>query len=117
MLFMNLSGLALIALIVWWFWLYKPAAAVTAAGKTAIVVENGVYSPARIQLTADQSSVLHFLRKDKSPCAEMVVFPDLDISAELAVDKTVDVKLPPLAKGEYAFTCQMQMYRGTLVVA
>jgi plastocyanin domain-containing protein len=116
MLVLNLLGLGLIALIVWWFWLYKPPVT-TGAGNTEIVVENGVYSPARLQLTAEQPAVLHFLRKDKSPCAEMVVFPDLDISVELAVDKTIDVKLPPLSKGEYAFTCQMQMYRGTLVVA
>ena len=57
-----------------------------------------------------------FLRKDASPCAETVIFPDLDISATLALGKTASVALPPLPAGEYAFHCQMQMYRGVLIV-
>lgn len=116
MLLVNIAGIVLIALIVWWFWLYKPAAAASAGGDIRIIVENGVYTPARIQLPADTPVSMQFLRKDKSPCAAMVQFPDLDISEELAVDKLVKVDLPALAKGEYPFTCQMQMYRGTLVV-
>jgi len=28
----------------------------------------------------------------------------------------VELTITPTASGEYAFTCQMQMYRGTLVV-
>lgn len=116
MLIVNIFGVLLIGLIVWWFWLYKPAA-VTGAGNTFnVIVENGVYTPARLQLPANTAVAVQFLRKDKSPCAAMVQFPDLEISEELTVDKQVRVELPPLAKGEYPFTCQMQMYRGTLVV-
>jgi plastocyanin domain-containing protein len=116
MLIINVIGVLLIALIAWWFWLYKPAGTHAQGGDTKIVVENGVYTPARLHVPANTPTSLQFLRKDQSPCAAMVQFPDLEVSEELAVDKVVQVPLPALAKGEYPFTCQMQMYRGVLVV-
>jgi plastocyanin domain-containing protein len=116
MLMVNLAGIALIALIVWWFWLYKPREVTLDDPAMVVVVENGSYQPARIKLAANQATRLQFLRKDASPCAETVIFPDLDISATLALGKTASVALPPLPAGEYAFHCQMQMYRGVLIV-
>ena len=117
MLVVNVVGVLLIGLIVWWFWLYKPAAAIVTGNGIQVIVENGVYTPARLQLPANTPVSVQFLRKDKSPCAAMVLFPALETSAELTVDKLVKVELPAMAKGEYAFTCQMQMYRGTLLVS
>lgn len=116
MIIVNILGVALIGLIVWWFWLYHPRQAALGEGDLLIVVENGVYQPSRIKLPADQSVTLNFLRKDASPCAETVVIPDLQISETLPVNHTKAVRLPPMKKGEYAFHCQMQMYRGQLTV-
>lgn len=111
----NLGGLAAIALIVWWFWLSKPRAqSSTGARPIEITVEGGVYTPARIEVPAGRPIILRFLRKDPSPCAEKVLFDDLGVSADLEVGKPVDVVIVPQA-GEYEFTCQMRMYRGTLV--
>ncbi len=112
----NLAGLALIALIVWWFWLYKPAEVELGEAKKVIVVDNGVYTPSHIKLKADQSTSLTFLRKDASPCAEMVVIPSLDFSANLPVGKEKTITLPAMKKGDYEFHCQMKMYRGQLIV-
>ena len=47
------------------------------------------------------------------PCAEKVLFDDLGVSAELPLGKSVTVT--PDKPGEYEFTCQMRMYRGTLM--
>jgi plastocyanin domain-containing protein len=116
MLIINLAGIALIALIVWWFWLYKPSDLALGDAGQVIMVENGVYSPARIKLAANRSTQLQFLRKDASPCAEMLLLPALDISESLPLNKRKAIALPPLAAGEYAFHCQMQMYRGVLKV-
>ena len=117
MLMINILGLLCIALIVWWFWLYKPTAVVAAEqGPITVLVANGSYQPARIQLPAGQATTLRFIRKDASPCAKMLVFNDLDISAELALNQTTDISLPAMAPGHYAFSCQMQMYRGELIV-
>lgn len=116
MIMINISGLLLIALIVWWFWLYKPEAVDSEGGRITIKVADGIYDPARISLPAGEQATIEFLRTDESPCSAMVVFPDLDISEELPVGTLKAVQLPELEAGEYAFTCQMQMYRGNLVI-
>jgi plastocyanin domain-containing protein len=116
MLIVNAAGIALIALIVWWFWLYKPREVDLDNGAVVVVVENGSYQPAHIKLMANQATELHFLRKDPSPCAEMLLLPDLNISENLPLNKPKTIGLPPLEAGEYDFHCQMQMYRGSLKV-
>lgn len=112
----NLAGLLAIALIVWWFWLSTPRAQRRSGGVIDVIVADGVYSPARIEVPAGQPVSLRFLRKDPSPCAEQVIFDDLQLSRELPLDTPVELKLNVPAPGEYPFTCQMKMYRGTLVV-
>ncbi len=112
----NLAGLALIGLIVWWFWLSKPKPQRATSGVIDVIVEGGVYTPARIEVAAGRPVTLRFLRKDPSPCAEKVLFDALGVSADLPVGQPVELTLSPQEPGEYAFTCQMQMYRGTLVV-
>tara|TARA_R110002110_G_scaffold12718_3_gene60886 strand:+ start:49089 stop:49442 length:354 start_codon:yes stop_codon:yes gene_type:complete len=116
MLMVNVVGVALIAVIVWWFWLYKPSDSTVSDSDTVILIENGVYSPSRISLPAKEPSVLHFLRKDASLCSEVVVLPDLEISVDLPLDQLQRVDLPALEKGEYDFHCQMKMYRGVIKV-
>ena len=114
----NLVGLVLMLAIVWWFWLAKPASVQGGSNsdQVDILVDDGVYTPSRIEVPANQPITLRFLRKDPSPCAEQVIFDDFDISAELPVDEYKAITLTPRQPGEYDFTCQMQMYRGTLVV-
>ena len=115
MVAINFFGVLLIALIVWWFWLYQPTVG-NQSQTITIVLNHGVYQPALIELPADQEATLLFLRKDASPCASTVVFPDLDISAELSLNEIKPVRLPPMPVGQYLFTCPMQMYRGQLRV-
>lgn len=110
----NLLGLALIALIVWWFWLYKPDSHIAPGEVQVIVVENGLYQPARLTVPAGQPVILRFLRRDPSPCAASVLIPDLEITEELPVGQEKLVRLPALDAGEYPFHCQMNMYRGVL---
>jgi len=116
MLFINLAGFTLIALIVWWFWLFKPKETGLDDKSLVIAVENGVYSPARIKVAAGNAIEIKFLRKDPSPCAETLLIPDLDVSEMLPLDKEKVIHLPALEPGEYAFHCQMQMYRGQITV-
>lgn len=116
MLLVNIVGIALIALIVWWFWLYKPAEVALGDGDIVVVVENGSYQPSNIKIAAHQATQVHFLRKDPSPCAEMLLLPGLEISETLALNKVSKIVLPALEPGEYDFHCQMQMYRGLLKV-
>lgn len=112
----NLAGIGLMAAIIWWFWLSRPATVQRGGGVIDVLVDDGVYSPSRIEVPVNQQVTLRFLRKDPSPCAEQVIFSDFGVSAELPVDEYKDVLLIPDKQGEFDFTCQMQMYRGTLVV-
>ncbi|GAA3717062.1 cupredoxin domain-containing protein [Oceanisphaera sediminis] len=116
MMLVNVLGVLLIALIVWWFWLYQPQATDLGDSELIIVVENGTYQPSRIKLLADQPASLHFLRKDSSPCSETILIPDLKLSDTLPLNKVKKIALPAMRKGEYEFHCQMKMYRGRLVV-
>ncbi|MBA6327444.1 cupredoxin domain-containing protein [Colwellia sp. MB02u-6] len=120
MLIINLVGLGLIVLIIWWFWLYKaPSTQVSDEqykSEIRVVIEDGIYQPAHISLLEDKPLVITFIRKDASPCAATVLFPDLEVSADLPLNKAFAVQLPAMKKGEYAFHCQMKMYNGTIVV-
>lgn len=112
----NIGGLVAIALIIWWFWVVKPKSRKESGVQPIdVLVSDGVYTPARIEVPVGRPIVLRFLRKDPSPCAEKVVFDDFGISADLAVGEKTDVTVIPGKAGEYEFTCQMKMYRGVLV--
>ena len=116
MIFINILGLSLIVLIIWWFWLYKPKGVAVSEEGIVVTVENGVYQPARIKLPARKPVTIQFLRKDASPCAATVLIPELEIAEELPLNKSRAIRLPAMNKGEYAFHCQMQMYKGLFVV-
>ncbi len=115
MLFINIAGIALIALIVWWFWLYTPKQMKLGEGDWVIAVENGTYSPSRINVPEGKPVELRFLRKDQSPCSETLLIPKLEISETLPFNKLKPIQIPALEPGEYDFHCQMQMYRGKIV--
>lgn len=114
----NLGGLVLMALIVWWFWIAQSRTTRKAAGDDVIdiVVDDGVYEPAVIETDAGKTLRLRFERRDASPCAERVVFQDLGVSETLPIGEKTTLTLHPEHPGTYGFTCQMQMYRGKLIV-
>lgn len=117
----NVGGLALIALIVWYFWLSSGStatAAVTVGGvqETRIVVKGG-YSPDTIQVEAGRPVRLIFDRQEVSPCSERVVFDAFGVSAELPTGNEVPVEFTPTEPGEYEFACQMGMLRGKVIVS
>ena len=112
----NLAGFIVIALIIYWFWIAKPKALKTSGQTITVLVKNGVYSPARIEIEAGTPVKLSFLREDPSPCAEKVIFASLNISEDLPINKEKMIELEIKQPGEYEFTCQMQMYRGSLIV-
>ena len=116
MIVINLVGLVLIALIVWWFWLYKPNKTVVNNSEVLIEVKDGVYSPSSIQVPINQPVTLKFMRKDQSPCAETMLIPSLEISEQLKLNEITQITLLNLSPGEHEFHCQMRMYRGVLKV-
>lgn len=113
----NIAGTILIIFVLWWFWLSKKGAGTAVQGNLIdIVVDGGVYDPGVINTKVGKPVTLRFLRKDISPCAEKVIFSDLDISADLPIGKPYELTITPQKSGEFDFTCQMAMYRGKLIV-
>lgn len=116
-LLINLIGLFLIALVIWWFWIAKPTQKqIAAKDRVTIYVKDGTYSPSFIKARKGKPLHLTFIRKDPTPCAEIVLFATLDISAALPLNKACEIIIPTDKAGEFEFCCQMGMYRGKVVV-
>ncbi|OGA64732.1 MAG: copper-transporting ATPase [Betaproteobacteria bacterium RIFCSPLOWO2_12_FULL_65_14] len=113
-------GLALIAFIVWFFWLKRArgTAATPASGgyQEVMVLVKGGYTPDTILLQRGKPARLNFRREETAACSEMVLLPDFGKSAKLPEGQTVAVEFMPDKAGEFEFACQMGMLRGRLVV-
>ena len=117
-LLVNITGVLLMAAVIWWFWLAGKGKAVQASeGHINIDVINGVYVPDRVAIPVGRTTNFRFTRKDPTPCAEVVKFEGISVNKELPLNKTVELSVRYDEPGEYVFTCQMGMYRGHVVVS
>ncbi len=116
----TIGGLALSALVIWYFLFSQAAgtrAAVGAGGmQEAQIIVKGGYTPDVLVVKAGRPVRLNFLRQETASCSEMVLFPDFDRSAKLPPGETVPIEFTPQTPGEYEFQCQMGMLRGKLIV-
>lgn len=111
----TIVGLALIALI-YWFFLMKREKVVEGSKGLEVKVEGG-YSPETIALKKGSAATLTFVRTDPSSCLEEVVFPDFHIRKQLPLNKRVAIELQPKVVGEFPFACGMGMYHGKVIVS
>ncbi len=116
----DLVGLGLIGLIVWFFWLVKEKgvkAALTSGGyQEQMVLVKGGYTPDVIVVERGKPVRLNFVRQESASCSEMVLFPAFNKSAKLPEGETVPIEFLPNEPGEYEFACQMGMFRGKVIV-
>ena len=116
-LLVNIAGVFLIGLIIYWFWVATPRMVTASQARPIeILVKDGVYSPAHIRVKQGDKIRLRFIREDPSPCAAKVIFNSLGKTLELPVNESADIELQLKDAGEIDFTCEMQMYRGKLIV-
>ncbi len=116
----TLGGLGLIGTELWWF-LRKPhqvqqATKSTTGIQTQTIIVDGGYQPDQIVVQAGQPVKLHFQRQDANSCLEEVLLPDFGIQQQLPLNQTTSIEFTPQAPGEYAFTCGMRMFRGSIKV-
>lgn len=113
-------GSALIAFIVWFFWLKRTKgvhAAETAGGyQEAMILVKGGYTPDTIIVRSGKPVRLNFRREETASCSDKVIFADFQKSADLPTGETVVIELLPKERGEFGFACPMGMFRGRLVV-
>ena len=108
-----------IALIVWYFWLYrKEGVQVVEAGgvQEAMITVKGGYDPDVIVVKRGKPVRLHFNRQESALCSEMVIFDKINQSAKLPEGETVTIEFTPEQSGEIPFQCQMGMLRGKVIV-
>ena len=118
--FVLVTGLALIAFIVWFFWLKRStgtrASDISGGYQEAMILVKGGYTPDTIVVRAGKPVRLNFRREETASCSDKVVFADFNKSADLPTGQTVAVELMPKEPGEFAFSCPMGMFRGRLIV-
>ena len=115
-----ITGLLLVAFIVWFFWLKRAKgvrAAETSGGyQQAMILVKGGYTPDTIIVSRGKPVRLNFRREETASCSDKVVFEHFGKSAELPTGELVAVELMPKAAGEFPFACPMGMFRGRLIV-
>ena len=115
-----ITGLLLVAFIVWFFWLKRAKgvrAAETSGGyQEAMILVKGGYTPDTIIVSRGKPVRLNFRREETASCSDKVVFEHFGKSAELHTGEIVAVELMPKAAGEFPFACPMGMFRGRLIV-
>ena len=116
----TIAGIALVAFIVWFFWLKRSTgvrAAETSGGyQEAMILVKGGYTPDTIIVRSGRPVRLNFRREETASCSDKVIFADFQKSAELPTGQTVAVELLPKEPGEFGFACPMGMFRGRLIV-
>lgn len=109
-----LSGVGAIV-FTYWFFFGKKDEKGEAKGSITITVDGG-YSPAYIIVKKDATTTLRFFRKDKAACLEEISIPDFKIKKYLPPDEYTDIKITPKKRGEFPFSCGMNMYFGKISV-
>ena len=113
------GGIAAIGFVIWYF--FGPRRVVSAAfnesGTQEInVVVKGGYSPDVIVVQKGTPVRLNFYRDETESCSEKVIFGDFGIARDLPPFKTTPIEITPEKKGEFVFTCGMNMLHGKLIV-
>jgi len=113
------GGVALMALILWYFFgeRERVAAKVAESGVQEIkITVKGGYSPDVVVVKQGAPVRLDFYRDETASCSEQVIFGDFGIARDLPAYKTTSIELTPQKPGEFTFTCGMNMLRGKLIV-
>ncbi len=93
----------------------NPSAEATTEKRVTVTVTEKGYSPSEVQAQAGEPLTLVFKRTTDAGCGHEIVFPDRNIKRSLPLNEEVEVKLTPKRDERIAFTCGMNMHRGSIV--
>ena len=82
---------------------------------TVKITERG-FEPENLKLRRGVLARITFLRTTDQTCATEIVLRDFGIRRDLPLNQPVVVTFMPKTKGEFSFTCGMNMMRGKLIV-
>lgn len=81
-----------------------------------VTVTDRGFQPAKIRLRTGTPARITFVRTTDKACGAEVIFPSLNIKRPLPVNEPIVIEFTPSKSEELAFTCGMDMWRGTVVV-
>lgn len=95
----------------------KADASAAADGRPVVkvAVDGSGYHPSEAKAPAGKPVRLEFTRTSDEGCGQQLVFPSLNIKKDLPLNQPVAVDVTMPASGKVAFTCGMDMYRGSIV--
>lgn len=99
----------------YWFFLMKKDKEITVSDSVDIIVDGG-YNPGVISIPLGKTTKLNFIRKDSNSCLEEVVLGDFKIRKYLPLNQKVTIELTPEKRGEFGYSCGMNMFHGKIVV-
>ncbi len=117
---MVVGGLTLVGAELWWFLGRKQQlqqATQRDGVQEILITVDGGYRPDHISVVLGQPVQLSFDRQDSNSCLNELLIPDFGINTHLPIGQTTTVNFSPTKAGEYAFTCGMRMFRGTIMVS
>jgi len=82
---------------------------------TVKITQRG-FEPVSLRLRRGVQARITFLRITEQTCATEIVLRDFGVRRDLPLNQPVVVTLTPSKKGEFSFTCGMNMMRGKLIV-
>ena len=82
---------------------------------TLLITEKG-FEPGSIQAKPGLDTVLQVTRKTDHTCAKALSIPAKNKEVDLPLNKTVEIELGKLGKGELRFACGMGMMSGKILV-
>ena len=83
--------------------------------KFTVKITGQGFEPVSLNLRRGVPARITFLRTTEQTCAREIVSRDFGIKRDLPLNQPVVVSLTP-KKGEFSFTCGMNMMRGKLIV-
>jgi plastocyanin domain-containing protein len=91
------------------------ASGATGTADLQLTVDGTGYHPASISAPSGKPVRLTITRTSDEGCGQQIVFPSLNIRRDLPLNQAVTVEFTMPASGSVAFTCGMDMLRGSIV--
>ncbi len=114
----TLAGLATIGFLAWFFFSPRKARSsrITGGFQEIVITVKGGYSPDTIRVRKGVPLKIIFDRKEAGECSAKVVFPDFQVSKDLAPYAKTTLEFTPDKVGKFGFACGMNMLHGTIIV-
>lgn len=116
---MHKSYLPIVILVVAFVTMFASSPAIDAKPRvqnfTVKITERG-FEPVTLRLRRGAPARITFLRTTNNTCATEIVLRDFGIRKALPLNQPVVITVTPNRKGDFEFTCGMNMMRGKLIV-